>query len=288
MKISWNWLQRHVDLDRLDPFEIADRFTMSVAELEGIEEFGATYDRVVTARILKITPHPDSDKLQLLDLDLGDRRVTAISGAPGIVEGSVIPFAQPGVRLEGVDGKPEVRIVEIRGVTSPGVTCSERELGFSDDHTGLLVFPPETPVGKPLTELLPCHDYILEIDNKSITHRPDLWGHRGIAREIAALVRRPMRPFDGTIDESSEDPLTVKVADPDLCPRYAAQVFDNIRVEASPLWLKLSLALVGVRPISNVVDATNFVMLDVGNPLHAFDSRFLDGYTIIVRRAREN
>ncbi len=288
MYISWNWLQRHVDLTGLDPSTIADRFTMSVAELEGIEEFGATYDKLVTARIVAIRPHADSDKLKIVDLDLGDRTVAAISGAPNVVQNAVVVFALPGVVLEGVEGKPEVKIAEIRGFTSPGMTCSERELGFSDDSAGLMFLPSDTPLGVPLTDIVPCHDFILEIDNKSITHRPDLWGHRGIAREIAALVKRPMKDFDATIDEGSEDPLTVRVDDPDLCPRYCAQAFDNIQVSESPLWLKISLSLVGVRPISNVVDITNFVMLDVGNPLHAFDARFLAGDTIIVRRAQEN
>jgi phenylalanyl-tRNA synthetase beta chain len=288
MHISWNWLQRHVDLTGLDPNTIADRFTMSVAELEGIEEFGATYDKLVSARIAAIRPHADSDKLNIVELDLGDRTIAAISGAPNVVQNAVVVFALPGVVLEGMDGKPEVKVAEIRGFTSPGMTCSERELGFSDDNSGLMFLPPETPLGVPLTDIVPCHDFILEIDNKSITHRPDLWGHRGIAREIAALVKRPMKAFDATIDEGSEDPLTVRVDDPDLCPRYCAQAFDRIKVEESPLWLKIALSLVGVRPISNVVDITNFVMLDVGNPLHAFDARFLDGDTIVVRRAREN
>ena len=288
MYISWNWLQRHVDLSGLDPHEIADRFTMSVAELEGIVEFGGTYDKLVSARITAVRPHDNSDKLAIVDLDLGDRTVAAISGAPNVVEGAIVVFALPGVILEGVEGKPEVKVAEIRGFTSPGMTCSEKELGFSDDSSGLMLLPPETPLGVPLAKLVPCHDFILEIDNKSITHRPDLWGHRGIAREIAALVKRPMKDFDGSIDEGPEDPLTVRVADPDLCPRYCAQVFDNIQVETSPLWLKIHLSLVGVRPISNIVDITNFVMLDVGNPLHAFDARFLAGDTIVVRRALEN
>lgn len=287
MYISWNWLQRHVDLTGMDPRAIADRFTMSVAELEGIEEFGATYDKLVTARIAAIRPHEDSDKLNILELDLGNRTIAAISGAPSVVQGAVVVFALPGVVLEGVDGKPEVKTAEIRGFTSPGMTCSEKELGFSDDNSGLMFLPSDTPLGVPLTDIVPCHDFILEIDNKSITHRPDLWGHRGIAREIAALVRRPLKAFDDTIDEGPEDPLTVTVADPELCPRYTAQVFDNITVEKSPLWLRIALSLVGVRPISNIVDITNFVMLDVGNPLHAFDARFLAGDTIVVRRAHE-
>lgn len=287
MYISWNWLKRHVNLDGLNPMDIANRFTMSVAELEGIVEFGATYDKILAARIMAVQPHPDSDKLSVVVLDLGDRQVTAVSGAPNVSVGLTIAFALPGVVLEGVEGKPVVREAEIRGVKSPGMTCSERELGISDDHSGLLLLPDDCAPGTPLTELLPAHDFIMEIDNKSITHRPDLWGHRGLAREVAALVKRPMLPFDSTVPESTADPLRVEVKAPDLCPRYTALVFDGVTVQPSPQWLKLSLALVGIRPISNVVDITNFVMLDVGNPTHAFDARFIDGDAIIVRRAEE-
>ena len=287
MKISWNWLKRHADLEGVNPYDMANRFTMAVAELEGIHEFGETYDRVLTARILGSRPHPNSQRLALVDLDLGNgRQVTAVSGAPNLTPGLVIPFAQPGVVLEGIEGKPTVCEADVKGVVSPGVTCSELELGISQDHTGLLEFPPDTPVGVPLTDVLPVHDYILEIDNKSITHRPDLWGHRGIAREVAALAGRRLLPFDGSIPEGREDPLVVRVDAPDLCPRYCALAFDGVKVARSPLWLKLALSRVGVRPISNVVDATNFAMLDVGNPLHAFDARFIEQDTIVVRRAR--
>ena len=286
MYISWNWLGRHVDLSGLDPYEVGYRFTMSVAELEGIEQFGATYDKVVAAKVLDIRPHPDSDRLTVLELDLGDRRLDAVSGAPNIIRDSLIAFALPGVKLEGVEGKPVVREAEVRGVKSPGVTCSERELGISDDHTRLMTFPPENAApGSRLTELLPVHDYILEVDNKSITHRPDLWGHYGIAREVAALVGRQLTSFDVTIPEGPEDPLRVTVEAPDCCPRYSALVFDDVTIEASPTWMKLALAVVGVRPINNVVDITNYVMLDVGNPTHAFDARFVEGDAIVVRRA---
>jgi len=270
----------------LDPRDIGNRFTMSVAELEGIEEVGVSFDKIVAARVCALRPHERSDRLEVLDLDLGDRTIVAVSGALGIRVGSIIPFALPGAVLEGVEGRPTVRQMEIQGTLSPGVTCSERELAISDDHSGLLELAEDTPVGAPLTELLPVHDFVLEIDNKSLTHRPDLWGHRGIAREIAALVGRPLKPWTAEIPETDRNPLTVTVEAPDLCPRYAAQVFEGIAIGASPLWLKLALARVGVRPISNVVDITNFVMLDVGNPVHAFDARFLRGETIVVRRAR--
>lgn len=288
MYISWNWLNRHVDLSGLDPIEVGYRFTMSVAELEGIEQFGETYDRVVAAKVLDIRPHPNSDRLTVLALDLGDQRLEAVSGAPNIEKGSLIAFALPGVKLEGVADKPVVAETEVRGVNSPGVTCSERELGISDDHTRLMTFPEGSSPGTLLTDALPVHDYILEVDNKSITHRPDLWGHYGIAREVAALVERELKPFDITIPEGDEDPLQVTVEAPDSCPRYTALVFDGVTIEPSPTWMKLALAAVGVRPVNNVVDITNYVMLDVGNPTHAFDARFIGNDAIVVRQAADD
>jgi phenylalanyl-tRNA synthetase beta chain len=286
MKISWNWLGRHVDVSGLSPLDIANRFTMSVAELEGIEEFGSTYSLVVAARIDAVRPHPDSDKLHIVTLNTGKGQVEVVSGAPNCVPGAIVPFAPPGVCLEGVEGKPVVTTVTLRGVESPGVVCSEAELGISGDHSGLLHFPAITPVGTSLTQMLDIHDYILEIDNKSITHRPDLWGHRGIAREVGALTNRLLKPFSLEIPEGKGHPLTVQVMCPDLCPRYTALAFDQVTLQPSPLWMKLALSLVGVRPISNVVDITNFVMLDVGNPTHAFDARTITDDTIVVRRAK--
>ena len=253
MYISWNWLKRHVDLDGVDPREMADRFTMSVAELEGIVEFGATYDKVVAARIVSCETHPEAPKLKVVEMDLGDRTVTAISGAPNTRTGITIPFALPGVVLEGTEDKRQVREADFKGIASGGMGCSERELGISDDHSGLLELPDDTPLGAPLTELLPVHDLVLEIDNKSITHRPDLWGHRGIAREVAALLDRPMLDFDLAIPEGPGDLLKVSVEAPDMCPRYTAQWFRNVTIGPSPLWLKLALSLVGARPSRDVV-----------------------------------
>ncbi len=286
MKISWNWLNRHVDLSGLDPHEIAHRFTMSVAELDGVEEFGRSYNEAVVARVLEIDVHPHASQVRIVKLDTGRGTVSLVSGAPNLRVGMHLPYAPPGVQLEGLDGKPLVSVVTIRGVESPGVVCSERELGISDNHDGVMDIPEGVPVGTPLAEWAPLHDFVLELDNTSITHRPDLWGHRGIAREIAALVGRTLRPFSMEIPQGVQDPLVVTVEDPDLCPRYTALVFDNIKVAESPVWLKCMLSMVGVRPINNVVDLTNFVMLDVANPTHAFDARFIAGPSINVRSAQ--
>jgi len=283
MKISWRWLQRHVDLGGLDPMELADRFTMAVAELEGVEEVGAGLGPVVAGRITAVRPHPNSEKLKLVDVDLGTGSETLVSGAPDCAEGLVTAVALPGARLPG----GEVKEVEIRGVESRGMTCSEADLGLTEDNTGLLALPADTRPGTPLADLAPVHDWIIEIDNKSLTHRPDCWSHRGVAREFAALTGRPLKDLDLDLEFTRDEPVQIRVEDQELCPRFTAVCYRGVTVAPSPLWLKTMLHRVEVRPISNVVDLTNFVMLDVGNPVHAYDARDVRGAEIVVRRGQE-
>ena len=283
MKLSWRWLERHVDLSGLEPAELANRFTMAVAELEGIEEVGAGMESVIVGRITAARPHPGAEKLALVDMDLGGRFETLVSGAPNCAVGLLTAVALPGARLPG----REVTVATIRGVESRGMTCSEADLGLTDDDTGLLVLPADTRPGTPLADLTPLHDWIIEIDNKSLTHRPDCWSHRGIARELAALTMRPLKGLDLSLEFTTDMPIQVRVDDQDLCPRYTAVCYRGVTVAPSPLWLKTMLHRVEVRPISNVVDLTNFVMLDVGNPVHAFDTRFVRREEIVVRRGQE-
>ena len=283
MKISWHWLGRHVDLSGLEPEELANRFTLAVAELEGIEEVGAGMEDVVAGRITGLRPHPEADKLRLVDLDLGDRSDTLVSGAPNCEVGMVTAVALPGVTLPA----GPVEVAAIRGVESRGMTCSEADLGLSDDNSGILALPADTAPGTPLSELAPIHDWIIEIDNKSLTHRPDCWSHRGIAREIASLTGRPLKDLDLELEFTRDEPVEIRVEDQDLCPRFTAVSYAGITVAPSPLWLKTMLHRVEVRPISNVVDLTNFVMLDMGNPVHAYDARFIEDAVIIVRRGEE-
>ncbi len=283
MKISWHWLARHVDLSGLEPRELANRFTLSVAELEGIEEVGAGMESVIAGRITGVRPLPEADKLRLVDVDLGDRSDTLVSGAANCTEGLVTAVALPGATLPG----GEVKVAAIRGVESRGMTCSEADLGLSDDNTGIMVLPADTTSGTPLSDLAPIHDWIIEIDNKSLTHRPDCWSHRGIAREVASLTGRPLKEMDLELEFTRDEPVEIRVEDQDLCPRFTAVCYAGITVAPSPLWLKTLLHRVEVRPISNVVDLTNFVMLDVGNPVHAYDARFIKGGEIVVRRGED-
>jgi phenylalanyl-tRNA synthetase beta chain len=186
-----------------------------------------------------------------------------------VAAGQLVPVALPGARL----GDLEIAVAEVAGVESHGMIASERELGIGDSHAGILVLAGDAAPGTPLVEALPLRDTLFEIDNKSLTHRPDMWGHRGVAREVAALLGRPLKPLELDVFFADARPLHVTVEDAAACPRYSATCLDDVRVAPSPMWLRLLLHRVGTRPINNLVDATNFVMLDLGNPLHAFDRR---------------
>ena len=283
MLISTNWLGRHVDLSGVDLDALAARFTLAVAELEGVHRVGGELDHVVVGRVLEVEGLPGK-KVRLTRVDTGAHGVrTIICGAPNVAPGQLVAVALPGARL----GELEIAVATVAGVESHGMIASERELGLSDDHAGILVLDPaDAPApGTPFASAYAVADVLFEVDNKSLTHRPDLWGHRGLAREVAALLGRPLAPLDLAVPFTAERPLALRVDDPVACPRYSAVCLDGVQVAPSPLWLRLLLARVGTRPINNVVDATNFVMLDLGNPLHAFDRREITGEALVVRRA---
>ena len=287
MFISCNWLKRHIDLDGVDLHALGNRFTLGVAELEGIEEVGTNLDHIVIGEVLEVHAI-EGAKIRRTMVDVGQGApVQIVCGAPNVAAGQRVVVALPGAQV----GDLKIRVAKLRGVESSGMICSESELGLSEDHAGIMVLNAggvETPpVGTPLAQAYPVADVLFEIDNKSLTHRPDLWGHRGIAREIAALIGRPLKPLNLDVAFTDAAPLRIEVQDAEACPRYSAVCMDGVEVAPSPLWLRLLLARVGTRPINNVVDATNFVMLDLGNPLHAFDARELQGDAIVVRFARE-
>jgi phenylalanyl-tRNA synthetase beta chain len=281
MLISCNWLQRHVDLAGVDLDALADRFTLSVAELEEVHHVGAGLAGVVVGRVLEVHPIEGATvQRTLVDVGAGAPR-QIVCGAPNVAAGQLVAVALPGTRL----GDLEIGEASIRGVASAGMIASERELGIGDGHEGILVLTDALTPGTRLSDAYPVVDTLFEIDNKSLTHRPDCWGHRGIAREIAALLGRPLAPLVAAVPFTEARPLVIRVDDPAACPRYSAVTLDGVTVAPSPMWLRILLHRVGTRPISNVVDATNFVMLDLGNPLHAFDRRELGGDAIVVRRA---
>lgn len=284
MKFSWNWLKDYVELDGISPQDVANRLTMTVAELEGVEHIGAGLSDVLVGSLTKIAAHPDSETLQVVTVDVGGRLVSGVSGAPNLKVGMKVPVALPGATLPG---DFNVQVSTIRGVESALVLLSERELGLSDDHSGVLELPADVALGAKLVDVLPVEDWVFEVDNKSITHRPDLWGHLGLAREIGSMVKRPLRPLDSPLPQSDVDSLSVSVDNFADCPRYTATAFGSITVAPSPFWIRHRLRAVGLRPISNIVDLSNFVMLALGEPTHTFDRRFVGDDTIRVRRATE-
>ncbi len=288
MWLSLNIVSDMVDLSGLTAEEIAERLTMSTAEIDGIDIMNGHLEGVITAKVLEVKPHPNADKLTLVDLDTGEKNLRVVCGAPNHKKGDIVPLATVGTRFTE---EFTVKKTKIRGEESEGMLCSEKELGFSDDHSGIMVLPADTPLGKPLSELRrDWFDRRLEIDNKSITHRPDLWCHEGFAREIGAIFGREVKdPVDMSLEKTfkSEDTLKVEIENGEAAPRYCGLHMKNIKIAESPDWLKARVTAIGMRPINNIVDITNYVMAEIGEPMHAFDRKKLKGNTILVRMAKD-
>lgn len=285
MKVSLKWLSDYVDL-ALPAHELAHRLTMSGTEVGGIEERGNGWPGIVVARIESTKPHPTADALTVVGLELSGERTTVVSGATNLKVGDKVPFAPVGACLiDAYTGRPTVvEAAQIQGVSSPGVLCSEKELGLSDAHEGVLILPDEAQVGSPLHAVL--GDTILDLE--VTPNRPDCLGMLGVAREVAAITEEPLKlPNLSYQEEGSDvgDEVKVDILAPDLCPRYSASVVRGVTVGPSPSWLQRRLMAAGVRPINNVVDVTNYVMLECGQPLHAFDYETIRGSRIVVRRA---
>jgi phenylalanyl-tRNA synthetase beta chain len=285
MKVSLKWLRDYVDI-KLATKELAEKLTMSGLEVKGIQTIGGTWDKVVIGEVVDLNPHPDADRLKLATVDLGTGQVTTVCGAPNIELGQRVPFAHIGARLINPHTEETVLLkpAKIRGVASEGMVCSEKELGISDSHEGILVLSSEAPIGAPLGAYL--GDVIFDLD--VTPNRPDCLSVIGVAREIAALTGEPLRLSEihyEEPEEAIESFASVDIAEPDLCPRYCASLITGIKIAPSPSWLQQRLNSCGMRPINNVVDVTNYVMLEYGQPLHAFDYHKLNGKQIIVRRA---
>jgi len=287
MKVPLEWLSEYVDLSGLSPQEIADRLTFSGLEVEAVEAVGLRAEGVVVAEVLEVRPHPKADRLQLavVKAEEGSAPMTVVCGAPNVRPGLKAPLARVGARL--ADGTL-LRPATIRGVTSEGMLCAEDELGLSDDHTGLMELPPDARPGEPLERLLGPADTVLTVE--VTPNRPDCLSLVGVARELSLLLERPLRIPEPALPPSSgsaTERLGVVLEDPVGCPRYTARLLTGARIAPSPAWLRRRLERAGVRAINNVVDITNYVMLECGQPLHAFDLRRLQGGRIVVRRARE-
>jgi phenylalanyl-tRNA synthetase beta chain len=282
MLVSLNWLKEFVEIDRTAD-EIAALLTMGGIEVESVTHVGTGLDKVYTARIEEITPHPGSDKLSLARVNLGDRELTVVCGAPNIQVGQVVPYAAPGATLPS---GMEIGEREVRGVFSAGMLCSEKELDLGDDASGVLVLDPSLKPGLLLTEAMPfIDDFILET---SVTpNRGDCLSILGTAREVAALTGKSWKLPEIILEEGEQDirdKCSIEVPDADLCPRYVARMVEGVKIGPSPFEVRLRLTRSGVRPISNVVDATNLLLMECGQPLHAFDYSLLEEGRIVVRR----
>jgi phenylalanyl-tRNA synthetase beta chain len=284
MLISYRWLNRHVDLSGIDPQQLALDLTLSTAEVEGVEPFAPHLEDVTVGLVETREKHPDADKLSVCTVDVGaGEKLSIVCGAPNVAAGQKVAVATVGTVLPG-DFK--IKKGKIRGQVSMGMICSVKELDLGDDHTGIWVLPPEAEIGRPVRDALDLNDWIIEIDNKSVTHRPDLWGHRGIARELAAIYDRELLPLDLSLPETGGGTGVPVRIDDAACSRYIALEVSGVCGGQSPGWLRHLLLAAGQRPLELLVDISNFVMLDLGQPNHLFDRQRIDPAGINVRMAR--
>lgn len=280
MLLSINWLKTFIPQD-IPVHDIAEKLTMAGLEVEEIVKKGASWEHIVVGEILEIAPHPNADKLAVTKVSASGQVFSVVCGAPNIRTGQKIPLALPGAV---VAGGFQIKKSKIRGEVSEGMICSEPELELGEDAGGIMVLSPDSVPGTPLATALNLSDTILDIN--VTPNRPDCLSVLGIAREVAALFDTSMSLPPVTVPEEpscAADAVSVEILAPKLCPRYCARVADNIRVAPSPLWMRKRLEYCGIRPINNIVDITNFVLLEWGQPLHAFDYEKLTDSAIVVR-----
>jgi phenylalanyl-tRNA synthetase beta chain len=283
MRVPLSWLRDFAPFDA-DPAELAATLSRLGLVVEGVERVGEGLDQVVVARVLETLPHPRADRVQLVDVDAGDGVVRVVAGAFNFGPGDLVPLVRPGARLPG---GPEIGRREVRGEWSDGMLCSGAELRLSDDHSGILVLPTEAPIGAPLAEALGIRPDVV-FDVEVTPNRPDALCMAGVARDLAAGLGLPFAvPEPPPVDGPGDPGVTVVVDSPDLCPRFTATRLDGVGIGPSPAWLATRLTLAGMRPINNVVDVSNYVMLELGQPNHPYDLDRLPGHGLLVRRAAE-
>ncbi len=275
MFLSMNWISDYVDLSGLDKLKLIRQFSLSTAEVENDIFFkGKDIEGIVVAQIKEIKDHPESKKLHLLKVDAGDSElVDVVCGAPNVRVGMKTAFAKLGAKI----GEIEITPRALAGYTSYGMCCSEKEIGISDSNDGIMEITDDVENGTDLKKIYDIEDIVFEVDNKSLTNRPDLWGHYGIAREFAALSGRELKPLD-VADLSKYDSLPkidIKIED-DLCQRYSCLQVKNIKTNVSPVNMRIRLFYCGMRAINFLADMTNYIMLEMGQPMHAFDSRKIE------------
>ncbi len=279
MLFSMNWISDFVDLSELDIPALIHRFTLSTAEVEDIYIKGRDVRGVIVARVLSVKKHPSSDHLHLLKVDTGNGTVDCVCGAPNVREGMTVAFATVGGTVPTRDGGAmEIAERKVAGFLSQGMCCSEFELGLSDDNSGLWELPGDLPLGADIKSIYPIDDIVFEVDNKSLTNRPDLWGHYGVAREFAAITGRPLFGVPKK-DITAYDYLPavdIDIRDIEHAYRYIGVKVENVTVHESPMAVKIRLYYCGSRAINLLADLTNYVMMELGQPMHAFDLRQVD------------
>ncbi len=305
MKISFNWLKQYVSLpDSISPEEVGEKLKLATVEVEEITSQGKNLENIVVGKVLSVEKHPQADKFKICQVDVGDEKLKIVCGGSNVYEKMITVVAKIGAKVKwhGEGDLVELKLTAIRGEESKGMICGASEVGFEDlfppkdDHeildlTGVVA---DKFIGKPIASALGLNDSVFEIDNKSLSNRPDLWGHYGMARETATLFSKTLKeyPIEAIKKIKNELDLKVEIEDVKLCPRYMAVAVAGVEVGESPGWLKQYLLSAGLRPINNIVDITNYVMLDLGEPMHAFDADQLtknkeQGINIMVRKAKK-
>ncbi len=287
MLLSLNWLKDFIKIPKgVTPEDLALRLTMHTVEVEGWNDQSSSFAGVVVGKVLTVDKHPNADRLRVTTVDIKKEILTIVCGAPNVEAGQFVPVATVGTILpNGL----EIKESEIRGEKSSGMICAEDELSLGNNHEGIMVLDKKAKIGEPFAQYLNLDDIILEIDNKSLSNRSDLWGHYGMAREIGTFYDSELKNYEEFLKPeiiTGSLKLDVKVEDKKLCPRYMALAVSGIKVEESPSWLKDRLIAIGLRPINNIVDVTNYVMFETGQPLHAFSKDQVE--KIIVRTAKKD
>ncbi|MBI5206991.1 MAG: phenylalanine--tRNA ligase subunit beta [Candidatus Firestonebacteria bacterium] len=284
MKVSYNWLREYVPFN-ISSEELAARLTSAGLEVEMIHNIGSELQEIIVGKVLSVQKHPNADKLSLCKVDIGEEKLDIICGASNVQKDQKVPVILIGSRLP--DGT-KINKTKIRDVYSYGMICSEKELGLSDNALGIMVLPEEINIGKKFIDEMSLKDTILEIN--VTPNRPDCLSIIGIAREISCLLRLPFIIPDYNLKEEEKDVftfITINNHVPNLCPRYTARVIYDVNVAPSPLSMRQRLQSVGIRPINNIVDITNYILIEFGHPLHAFDLRFINGNVIQIRQAKQ-
>ncbi len=281
MNISYKWLKQYLEID-LSREELTDKLTFSGIEVEAIHQTNELLDKIIIAKIVKKENHPGSDHLSVCTVFDGNQELQVVCGAPNCAENQHIAFAPVGTQI----GDLLIKKAKLRGVESFGMICSEKELGLSENHEGILILDETSPIGEKLSGYLDANDTIYEVE---ITpNRPDLLGMIGIARDLSAQLNLKLKlPECKPLIKNLKNHYSIEIQEPELCTRYIANVIKGVKILESPAWLKESLSAAGIKPINNLVDITNFIMMEWGHPLHAFDSDKLDGDKIIVRKAHK-